>query len=367
MEKIFRLIFEMWQISREGTWLGTARYMRFKHAGPIAEDRWAAPAGPARGLGIVGAGTYLASIHLPTLRALGEPLYAVASRSGVSARALAKVYGIGVVHPGLDEMIADPQCEALLIASPHFLHPEHILTAVRAGRYTYCEKPVAIDTEGVERLAAQALTHPAASKVMIGFNRRFSPAVAQLKRASWLQVRCKPMEMHYRVNFGPRVDNAMSDPDNGGGRIHGAACHYVDMMAFLAGAPIVQVSAIAIGDGDDDTFAAAMKLADGSVASLTFTSEGRRELDTKEELMISCDGHTARIRNYAELHLDGRITRYRRRCYGALEAMRAFLAARNSNAPVPVSLADGVAATRVTLAIQASLRRGGEPVPLPGN
>jgi predicted dehydrogenase len=368
MEKLLQTISMLWQLYREGTLLGVVRYIFFKRLSTVPESGWKAPVGVVRGVGVVGAGNYVASIHLPCLHALGEPLYAVASRSGVSARALARVYRIGVVYPELEEMVADPLCEALLIATPHYLHAENIVTALDAGVYTYCEKPVAIDRAGLERLEAHGLTHAAAFKVMIGFNRRFSPAVVQLKRASWLKTRARPMEIHYRVNFGPRVDNMMSDPVRGGGRIHGAVCHYVDMIAFLTGSSIIQASALAIADGDDNTFSAVMKLEDGSLASLTFTSEGSRDQDIKEEIVISCDQHTARIRNYTELRVDGRLYKFQRHTYGAMAAMRAFLVAKKTGANTPIGLADGIAATRVTLAIQKSLQMNGElqvlkPVP----
>lgn len=361
MTRLLQMVTAFWNIYRDGTWLGTVRYIHFKFIRTIPESCWDASAGPARGLGIIGAGNYVASIHLPCLRALGESIYAVASRSEDSARALAKVYGMGVIYLGLEEMVADPCCEALLIATPHYLHAENILTALNAGLYTYCEKPVAIDEVGVERIATQGLAHPSTSKVMIGFNRRFSPAVAQLRRASWLQERTKPMEIHYRVNFGSRVDNMMSDPKRGGGRIHGAACHYVDMIAFLADSPIIQVSAMAIGNGDDNSFVSVMKLNDGSLASLTFTSEGSRRYDAKEEIMISCEQHTARIKNFNKLRVDRKAYTFYRHTYGAMASMRAFLDAKNFLSSVPVGLAEGVAATRVTLAIQKSLQRGGDP------
>jgi predicted dehydrogenase len=361
MARLSQLFSAIWHIYREGTYLGVTRYIKFKRLRKIAKNQWIAPVGQKKGLGIVGAGDYVASIHLPCLRALREPLYAVASRSGDSARALAKVYRMSVIHPGLDEMVADPRCEALLIATPHYLHEENILTALNAGLYTYCEKPVAIDEAGLERVATLGLAHPSAPKVMIGFNRRFSPAVVQLRRAPWLKMRTKPMEIHYRINFGPRVDNMMSDPARGGGRIHGAACHYVDMIAFLAGSPITQVSAMAIADGDDNSFVAVLKLHDGSLASLAFTSEGSRSFDIKEEIMISCEEHTARIKNFNELKVDRKAFRFRRHAYGAMASMRAFLDAKKVGRSVPVGLADGVAATRVTLSIQKSLQRDGEP------
>jgi predicted dehydrogenase len=369
MEKILQIISMLWEIYRDGTLLGLVRYIRFKRLVRVPESRWEASVGAKSGVGVVGAGNYVASIHLPCLHALGEPLYALASRSGDSARVLAKVYSIGVIYLGLEEMVADPLCEALLIATPHYLHAGNILTALDSGLYTYCEKPVAIDYAGLERLEDHGLSHASAFKVMIGFNRRFSPAVVQLKRAPWLKNRTKPMEIHYRVNFGPRVDNMMSDPMLGGGRIHGAACHYVDMIAFLAGSSITETSALAISETDDSTFVAVMKLEDGSLASLSFTSEGSRDQDTKEEIVISCDQHTARIRNYIESSVDGRRYKFQRHAYGAMAAMRAFLEAKKTGKNTPISLADGIAATRVTLAIQKSLRMNGEPQalkPVPG-
>lgn len=262
-------------------------------------------------------------------------------------------------------MLADKRCQGLLIATPHYLHPQHILAALKAEVYAYCEKPVAIDANGLKQLQAEGLNHPAAKKIMVGFNRRFAPAIARLRREQWLQQRKEPMEIHYRINFGPRVDNAMSNPLVGGGRIHGAACHYVDLISFLAGSPIVRVSAMGVtvgGHVDENTFVANLMLADGSISSLTFTSEGHRRFDSKEEVMISCGKHVARIVDYAELRVDRNRYRFGKHRYGALDAMRAFLMAKESGIKAPVNLADGIAATKVTLAMQSSLRHNGEPV-----
>jgi predicted dehydrogenase len=369
MKKLFRIVSILWEVYRDGTLLGTIRYICYMRLKTVLKSRWRSKVEVAHGVGIVGAGSYVASIHLPCLRALGEPLYAVASLAGDSARALAKLYSIGVVYQTLEEMATDPRCEAILIATPHYLHAKNILTVLDARKYSYCEKPVAIDYSDLDRLETYGLGHSSAFRVMIGFNRRFSPAVVKLRSAPWLRIRTEPIEIHYRINFGQRVDNMMSDPVRGGGRIHGAVCHYVDMIAFLANSSIVQVSALAIADGDDNTFVAIMKLEDGSLASMTFTSEGVRDYDTKEEIMISSDQHVARIRNYSELKIDNHLYKFKRHTYGAMAAMRAFLEAKKTGANTPISLADGVAATRVTLALQKSLRMNGEPQvlqPVPG-
>lgn len=362
MANLAQKFLEIIQMYRQGTLLGVIRYIKFKSLRRSRVGQFVISEGaPLKGMGLIGVGNYVVSVHLPNLKALRVSLYAATSLSGDSACAIGKLYGMSVVYPNIDEMLAAQKCDALLIATPHYLHVENILRALDAGLYTYCEKPVAIDEAGIEKLIRLGLKHPSARKIMIGFNRRFAPTVMRLKEACWLKERTQPLEIHYRVNFGPRMANMMSDTAQGGGRIHGAACHYVDLIVFLAGVSIDQVSAMAIGDYDDNTFVAVMKLRDGSLASLTFTSEGSRKFDSKEEIMITCGQHTARISDFSCLNIDSQTFRYFRHTYGAMQTMRAFIDAKCMAASAPVSLADGVAATRVTLAIQKSIVMNGVP------
>jgi len=369
------LLAELMQIAREGTILGLIRYVRFKRlagGSPVGPD---SSVSRSRGIGVVGAGTYAASVHLPCIVAHGAKLSALVSRSGVTSKALASVYKVGRTHESFDDLLADKECDSLLVATPHNLHPEQILKAAHSGKYTYCEKPVAIDRQGIQKLQSANLSPQSTKRIMAGFNRRFAPAIRILKSSSWMLSRLEPMEVHYWVNFGPRVDNAMSDPTVGGGRIHGAACHYVDILAYLVSSPIVTVSAFGVGCGDrvdEDSFVANFRFADGSIGSLVFTSEGSRTHDFKESLSVSCVGHTARVDDYAWMSIDGRHYRFWRHRYGAMQAWKEFLSAKRDNSEVPVDLHAGIVATQVTLAIQESIRAGGMPKPVisaeaPGN
>lgn len=355
---------EFVELAREGTIVGAWRYLLFK----LRKNRLPRPAAPRvhRGLGIVGAGTHAASRLLPCLAAHRAPIYAVVSREPNKARALAGVYGVAASHSNLTQMLADDACEAVVLATPHFLHPDQIVAVVRANRYTYCEKPVAIDAPGIGSLVNNALGRDG-GRVMVGFNRRFAPAILQLRQSSWLANRRTPMEMQYRVNFGERIANAMSDPANGGGRLHGAACHYVDLIAHLAGCAITRVSAAAVLDGGQavDTFAAVMTLEDGTIASLSFSSEGARRNDVKEEIVLSCGGHVARILNFRRLEIDGRAFTFTRHSSGMMNAIGAFLQSYTEGKPVPVGLAEGIAATTVTLAIERSIRSAGSCIAIP--
>jgi len=352
---------ELATIWREGTGIGTVRYAILKalqrfHYEPASSGTKRS----IRGMGILGAGTYTSSTHLPLLRAHGERAAAIASRGGRNAAILARIYGIDRVHDGEEAFWRDMEITSYLVASSAAMHPEHIARVAKSGRYTYCEKPAAIDRAGLDRLSADETCTGASDRIMIGFNRRFAPAVRTLLELDWMRGGDTPFEMQYRVNFGPPSSTMAA-----GGVIHEAACHYVDLISHIAAAPIERVSAQALrrqGVADEDTFVAAFGLANGSVASLTFTSEGSRETAPKEVLDLTRAGHTASIVDFRTLRADGRVRRFRRRTYGAFNAWTSFLAARDGGRDVPVPLADGLAATRVTLAMQQSLRTGGASV-----
>src|SRR5512136_354461 len=84
--------------------------------------------------------------------------------------------------------------------------------------------------------------------LLTGFNRRFSPLARELH--SFLVSRTEPLHMHYRINAGTiPLNHWVHDPAQGGGRIIGEGCHFVDFLTFLAGAAPVSVTASALPDG----------------------------------------------------------------------------------------------------------------------
>lgn len=356
---------EFVEIGSEGTWPGLVRYLYYKMLTKI--DIGSADRGNNKehGIGIVGAGTYVASIHLPCLKSLSVPFFGITSLHGKTASALKRIYKFSQTHQNIDTLLSDNFCDYVLIASPHYLHPEHIIKALSYGKYTYCEKPAAIDKKGINLLLSKSTCDSNAHKVMIGFNRRFSPAIQELNRVEWFVNKKTPMEILYRVNFGQRTDNSMSDKDIGGGRLHGAVCHYVDLISYLVRSRIVSVSAVAVGiDGfqDDNTFMANIYLDDGSIAGLSFTSEGQRGMGYKEDLVLTCDGHYARITDFKKLYIDKKVIKYRRHTYGNLNCMRAFINSMKNNESTPISLVEGIEATIVTLAIEESIYNKGQRI-----
>lgn len=359
-----KLLKEIYTIARETSLMGAMRYIRYKLLCK-KNISYHSTTQPNKGLTIIGAGTYTASIHLPVLRILNQPITAIGSASGKTATALAKIYKIPLALETTDDASLLQCANSLLFTTPHNLHPENIVFSLKHNLYSYCEKPVAINQQGIEKIQETLKDHPNQNRVMIGFNRRFSPAIRQLIREPWLTTRTQPLEIHYRVNFGPRVDNAMSNPEIGGGRIHGAACHYIDLISYISNANITNVSCISPTIGqtvDPNTFTAILSLSDGSIASLTFSSEGSRHTDDKEMIKISSSGHNVTIQNFNTLIIDRKRFRYYKHNYGALNCMRAFLNAEKRKQPCPITLIDGIKATRVSIALEKSLQNNGAQV-----
>jgi predicted dehydrogenase len=196
---------------------------------------------------------------------------------------------------------------------------------------------------------------------MVGFNRRFAPMVQRLKR--WLAESAEPPILHMRVNAGYLpLDHWLHDASQGGGRLLGEACHFVDLLTYLAGALPVRTFCQALPDlgrYHRDNFVATLEFGNGAVGSFTYTAAGDRGLG-KEYLEAFAGGSAYILDDFRKLESfeEGRHqTRrdWRRQDKGHLAAWRAFIQSIASGAPSPIPLAEIVAVHRATFALARSL------------
>jgi len=322
---------------------------------PRAKDRL--------GIGLVGAGGFGQSVLLPALKAAGgnEPI-AIASAGGSTARRIGEQYGFRVATSSADEVIGDPDVDVVFVLTRHDLHAPLVVRALEAGKHVFTEKPLALSREELDAIAAARAG--ARGDVMVGFNRRFAPLVAKLQEH--FRGRSHPLVMSYRINAGliPR-EHWVHDPVEGGGRILGEACHFVDLLHALAGAPPVRVFAECIAGGarfrGDDNVVATLRFADGSVGTVTYTAAGDDRV-AKERLEVFGEGGVAILDDFRSLELArGGRTRSERAANqdkGFTEEMRRFLAAVRAGGPMPIRFEESLASSRATLAIVESLRSG---------
>jgi predicted dehydrogenase/threonine dehydrogenase-like Zn-dependent dehydrogenase len=234
----------------------------------------ARPSGaPARPLAIgwLGAGNFSTGVLLPAFKTAGfTDLLCVASTRGVSATRMAESGGFLRAVSGSDEVINDPNVGTVVIATPHDSHGRLVEQALRAGKNVWCEKPLALSSDDLDLIEAAA---PAGGVLAVGFNRRFAPATAAVRRA--LPVG-EPRFVIYRVAAGVLPEKHWYHDRRKGGRLLGEVCHFVDTASALIGADPVDVVSVGAGRPHEtllaDDLSVTMRYPDGSMAVIVYTS-----------------------------------------------------------------------------------------------
>lgn len=260
-------------------------------------------------VGLVGAGGFAKGMHLPNIESLPEKfhLQAVMSRTGLNAQATAKQFGAAYATTDFSKIVADPEVDAILVATRHNLHAPVVLAGLRAGKHVIVEKPLALTQGEVDEIVTFYQAQPDGPVLLTGFNRRFSP---HLKRAQEIvSGRSNPMMINYRMNAGYVALENWVHGEEGGGRNLGEACHIYDLFTYLTGAKVVSVSAHGIRPatgyyGVTDNFVASMRFEDGSVATLTYTALGSKS-HPKERMEIYVDGKVLVLDDYRTLEVVG--------------------------------------------------------------
>jgi len=312
------------------------------------------------GIGMIGAGNFATGTLIPALKRLNDVrLRAICSAGGLTARSAARRHGFDYSSSDVDELLADDEIQAVVIATRHDTHASMAARALQAGKHVFVEKPLALTaTELDELVRAQ---RESGMILMPGFNRRFSPLSVELR--DFFARRSGPIEALCRVNAGPiSADSWYQDPQEGGWRIISEGCHFVDLLQFICRCSPVKVYAQMIAGRipgrQNDNCSAMLTMADGSVCTLLYVANGDPSI-AKERIEAFGQGRTAFIDNwrYAQLAHDGKSRKVR--CpqggKGHREQMAAFIGAVRGQWPVPITLHDAVTCTQTTLAIRASM------------
>ncbi|MSQ13516.1 MAG: oxidoreductase [Dehalococcoidia bacterium] len=262
------------------------------------------PAVPRKGaatatVGLIGGGVFARGTILPVFKNLpGVRFRGVATASGRTAAELAKRYGFGYAASDYRQVLDDPEVNLVVLATRHNLHARLAVEALRRGKHVHVEKPLALTVEELREVVTTAQKNPGAL-LFVGFNRRFAPMAVAAKAS--FAGRKTPMMVTCRVNAGALpADHWAYHPDEGGGRIIGEGCHFVDLLQYLVGAPPVRVyatSASGPGFRPDDNVQIALDYADGSRGQIVYTSLGSDSFP-KERLEVFADGKVAVIDNF---------------------------------------------------------------------
>jgi polar amino acid transport system substrate-binding protein len=338
------------------------KYDTSKKLDPIAEKSESPKALKTDSVSFIGAGSFAGNFLLPNLQGKIE-FSAVATRRPHSAENVKRKFGFKKAFTSAEDIFGTDSAGAVFIATRHDTHASLAMRALEKGKRVFVEKPLCLNLKEYQAIV-EATKQEDSGDIIVGFNRRFSPAILALKEKLTPNL---PKVILYRVNAGTQPDDHwVHDPEVGGGRILGEACHFVDLCCHLAGANCLSVSAIPMDSSPQnfDSFTANLQFADGSVASIVYLSNGNKSL-SKEYIEVSSGGFSAVIDDFQKLTTFGKNiskTKSPKQDKGHAYEMELVAAALKEGKPFPIGQSEVFHSTLVTFALLMSVRQYGEKI-----
>ncbi|MFZ5923339.1 MAG: bi-domain-containing oxidoreductase [Chloroflexota bacterium] len=315
-------------------------------------------------LGVLGAGLYANATLLPAIQKIpGIELVGIASAGGLHAQHSAKKFGFAYACSDDDEILDDPRINTVAILTRHDTHAELVVRALQAGKHVFVEKPLALNSDQLSAISEQLLITNN-QLLLTGFNRRFAPLAKHLQ--AFLSTKHEPRYIHYRVNAGYiPPSHWVHDPLQGGGRIIGEGCHFVDFITFLVGQAPASVSAAALPDGGKyrgDNVTMTFTFPDGSIGVVDYLANGDKSCP-KERVEVFCGGVIAVLDDFRSLEVTEngrRKTVKSAQDKGWRDEWIAFADAIHNGGRPPVPYEQLVGVTKATFAAVESIQSNGE-------
>jgi predicted dehydrogenase/threonine dehydrogenase-like Zn-dependent dehydrogenase len=310
-------------------------------------------------VGFIGAGNFAQNHLLPTIKDIkGIQLQGVATARGVSARAVGAKFGFTFCTSDSLQIIEDPSTDCIFITTRHNLHAELVVKALKQHKHVFVEKPLALSEDELTQIIAAY--SDSRGELMVGYNRRFSPLMKETKE--FFRPLQKPLVIHYRVNAGLIPKKHWSqDPIEGGGRIIGEVCHFIDTIQFLTDAEPVEVYALSTSSTnssilDSDNVNISIRMSDGSIGIITYTTLGDVSLG-KERIEAFCGSSSIVINDFVDVifYRDGKSNRVKGKGKGIFEELKIFLDGVKNGEPSPIPFKSLIQTSLVTFSIKKSL------------
>lgn len=256
--------------------------------------------------GFIGAGNYASRMLIPAFKAAGARLQTIVTAGGVSGVIHGKANGFSAASTDVDALMGDSTVNTVAIVTRHNSHASFVAQALNAGKNVFVEKPLAITLEQLAQVEAAYSLARSASKapvLMVGFNRRFSPHVQKMKSLLAGVKGQKAFIMTMNAGAIP-ADHWTQDPSIGGGRIIGEACHFIDLMRFLADSKITSYQCHCMaGSGltiAEDKAVITLGFEDGSFGTIHYLANGTASFP-KERIEVFADGRVLQLDNFRKM------------------------------------------------------------------
>ena len=318
-------------------------------------------------IGVVGAGNYAGRVLIPAFKAAGAQLHTIVTTGSINGVVHGRKAGFIEASTDVNAVLANSEINSVVIATRHDSHATLVSRTLLAGKNVFVEKPLAVNLEQLGEIsAAQDETREKGQEIhlMVGFNRRFAPHIQKMKEL--LTTVAAPKTFIMTINAGSiPADHWTQDAQIGGGRIIGEACHFIDLMRFLAGTPITSVQACGMGDTPgartpEDKATITLGFADGSFGSVHYLANGSSRFP-KERIEVFTSGRILQLDNFIKLRGYAwpgfRHMNLWRQDKGQKACAVAFLNAVEKGGEPPISAAELFEVARVTIEAAKLLRQ----------
>lgn len=312
-------------------------------------------------IGFIGAGSFAQSYLIPYTKREGASLDTVVTTKGITAKNVAQKFGFNKASSEAQDILANPQINTVFIATPHNSHASYTMEALKAGKNVFVEKPLAMNYDELEEV--KKVYEASNQKLMVGFNRRFSPIAEKIK--SEFVGNGEPKVVNIRVNAGfiPK-DHWTQNKNIGGGRIIGEMCHFIDLMQYFTDAKPVKVYAASIKTDNqnltaEDNISITVSFSDGSIGNLLYLGNGDKSLP-KELVEVFSGGKVGRIHDFrkGDLHKGNKSIKLKLDGKGHKQEVSAFLNSLKQNTEAPIPFESIYLTTLTTFKVLDSLATG---------
>ena len=262
-------------------------------------------------VGFIGAGNYASRVLIPAFKKASSQLHTIVTSGGINGVIHGEKTGFAEASTDLDGLLNNKDINTVAIATRHNSHAYFVERVLSAGKNVFVEKPLALTVEEIEKIESvynQNIQNNQYARVMVGFNRRFSPQVQKMK--TLLDTVKEPKSFIMTMNAGAiPADHWTQDNAVGGGRIVGEACHFIDLMRFLAGSKIVSIQARRMGETDavqvlEDKASITLGFEDGSFGTIFYLANGASSFP-KERVEVFTAGRVLQLDNFRKLKAFG--------------------------------------------------------------
>ncbi len=269
---------------------------------------------------VIGAGLFGKSLLLPSLKKIKNiRFHSIATSSGTTAYHTLKQYKFENCTTDYSEVLKNKEIDVVIILTPHSAHARMVIEALQAGKHVFVEKPICInetELQKIREMCVSIYSKQSLPFIMVGYNRRFSPHAQKVKE--YLKNRTDPLVIHYRVNAGfVPAEHWVHSEEEGGSRIVGEVCHFVDILQYFTGSNPVRVYAERISGNNktalnSDNVSIILKFGDGSIGSIVYTACGDKAY-SRENIEIFCEGKTIVLNDYkkTDVHYSGKVKTFK--------------------------------------------------------